>query len=76
MTSPCNEHEERQRAGFKRRAQQVFIANDHRRQVAGSRGRQKVIHRRREVAGSRGRQKVIHRGSKRATVQAGKRLVT
>jgi hypothetical protein len=49
----CNEHEGRQRAGFKRRAQQVLIAKDHRR-----------------------RQKVIHRGSKRATVQAGKRLVT
>ena len=32
-------------------------------------------HRRRQVAGSRGRQKVIHRGSKRSTVQAGKRLV-
>ena len=29
-------------------------------------------HRRRQVAGSRGRQKVIHRGSKKATVQAGK----
>ena len=56
----CNEHEGRQRAGFKRRAQQVFITKDHRR---------------RQVAGSRGRQKVIHRGSKRATVQAGKRLV-
>jgi hypothetical protein len=51
----------------------VFIEKDHRRrQVAGS--RQKVIHRRRHVAGSR--QKVIHRGSKRATVQVGKRLVT
>ena len=33
-------------------------------------------HRRRQVAGSRGRQKVIHRGSKKATVHAGKRLVT
>ena len=33
-------------------------------------------HRRRQVAGSRGRQKVIHRGSKKATVQAWKRLVT
>ena len=29
-------------------------------------------HRRRQVTGSRGRQKVIHRGSKKATVQAGK----
>jgi hypothetical protein len=57
----CNEHEGRQRAGFKRRAQQVFIEKDHRR---------------RQVVGSRGRQKVIHRGSKRAIVQAGKRLVT
>jgi hypothetical protein len=65
------------RVGFKRRAQQVFLGKDHRRrQVAGSRGRQKVIHRRRQEAGSRGRQKVIHRGSKRATVQAGKWLVT
>ena len=27
-------------------------------------------HRRRQVAGSRGRQKVIHRGSKKAKVQA------
>jgi hypothetical protein len=36
----CNEHDMRQRAGFKRRAQQVFIGRDHRRrQVAGSRGR-------------------------------------
>uniref|UniRef100_A0A8C8HRA9 Uncharacterized protein n=1 Tax=Oncorhynchus tshawytscha TaxID=74940 RepID=A0A8C8HRA9_ONCTS len=33
-------------------------------------------HRRRQVAGSTGMQKVIHRGSKKATVQAGKRLVT
>ena len=33
-------------------------------------------HRRRQVAGSRGRQKVIHRGSNKATVQAGIRLVT
>jgi hypothetical protein len=33
-------------------------------------------HRRRQVAGSRHKQKDIHRGSKRATVQAGKRLVT
>ena len=32
-------------------------------------------HRRRQVAGSRGRKKVIHRGSNKATVQAGKRLV-
>ena len=56
----CNEHDGRQRAGFKRRAQQVFIVKDHTiRQVAGSRGRQ-----------------VIHRGSKKATVLAGKRLVT
>jgi hypothetical protein len=31
-------------------------------------------HRRRQVAWSRGRQKVIHWGSKKATVQAGKRL--
>ena len=31
---------------------------------------------RRQVAGSRGRQKVIHRESKKATVKAGKRLVT
>jgi hypothetical protein len=53
----CNEHKGRQRAGFKRRAQQVLIVGDHRR---------------RQVAGSRGRQKVIHRGSKKATVQAGK----
>ena len=45
---------------MKRRAQQVFIGK----------GPQE------EVAGSRGRQKVIHRGSKKATVQAGKRLVT
>ena len=37
--------------GFKHRAQHVFIVKDHRRrQVAGSRGRQKVIHRRRQVA--------------------------
>jgi hypothetical protein len=43
----------------------VFSAKDHRRrQVAGFRGKQKVIHRKRQVAGSRGRQKVIHRGSK------------
>ena len=49
------------RACFKRRAQQVFIVKDHRR---------------RQVAGSRGRQKVIHSGSNKATVQAGKRLVT
>ena len=56
----CNEHDGRQRAGFKRRAHQVFIVEDHRR---------------RQVAGSRGRHKVIHRGSKKATVQAGKRLV-
>jgi hypothetical protein len=47
----------RDRAGFKCRAQQVFIAKDHRR---------------RQVAGSRGRQTVIHRGSKRVIVQAGK----
>jgi hypothetical protein len=33
-------------------------------------------HRRRKVAGSRGRQKFIPRGSKKATVQAEKRLVT
>jgi hypothetical protein len=32
-------------------------------------------HRRRQVARSRGRQKVIHRGSKKATGQAGKMLV-
>ena len=38
----CNEHEG---AGFKCRVQQMFNARDHRRrQVAGSRGRQKVIH--------------------------------
>ena len=49
------------RAGFKHRTQQVFIVKDH--------GR-------RQVAGSRGSQKVIHRGSKKATVPAGKRLVT
>ena len=42
-------------------AQQVFIVQDHMR---------------RQVAGSRGRQKVIHRGSKKATVQAGKKLIT
>jgi hypothetical protein len=48
-------------SGFKRRAQQVFIVKDHRR---------------RQVAGSRGRQKVINRGSNKATVQAGKSLVT
>ena len=42
--STCSEHDGRQRAGFKRRAQLVFIVKDHRRrQVAGSRGRQKVI---------------------------------
>jgi hypothetical protein len=57
----CNEHNGRQRAGFKHRAQQVFIVKDHSR---------------RQVAGSSDRQKVIHRGSKKATVQAGKRLVT
>ena len=57
----CTEHDGRQSAGFKRRAQQAFIVKDHR-------GRQ--------VAGSRGRQKVIHMESKTATVQAGKRLVT
>ena len=45
------------RAGFKRSAQQVVLVKHHRR---------------RQVAESRGRQKVIHRGSKRATVQAGK----
>jgi hypothetical protein len=40
MMSSCNEHEGRQRAGFKCR---VFIAKGHRRrQVAGSRGRQQV----------------------------------
>ena len=55
----CNEYKGRQRAGFKRREQQVL----------NCKGPQ-------EVAGSRGRQKVIHRGSKRATVKAGKRLVT
>ena len=33
-------------------------------------------HRRRQVVGSRGRLKVIHRVSKKATVQTGKRLVT
>ena len=33
-------------------------------------------HRRRQVAGSRGRQKVIHSDAKKATVQAWKRLVT
>ena len=42
------------------RAQQMFIAKDCRR---------------RQVSGSRGRLKVIHRGYKRATVQGGKRLV-
>jgi hypothetical protein len=57
----CNEQNGRQRAGFKRRERQVFIVKDNRR---------------RQVAGSRGRQKVIHRGSKKATIQAGKRLVT
>ena len=33
-------------------------------------------HRRKQVAGSRGRQKVTHRDSKKVTVQAGKRLIT
>ena len=33
-------------------------------------------HRRRQVAGSRGRQKFIHRGFKKTTVQAEKRQVT
>jgi hypothetical protein len=61
------------RAGFKRRAQQVFIAKEHRRrQVAGSRGRQEVIHRRRQVAGSRGRQEVIHRGPRGQQYRQGK----
>ena len=55
----CNEHDGRQRAGFKR-SRCLFVKD----------------HRRRKVAGSRGRQKFIHKGSKKATVQAGKRLVT
>ena len=55
--SYCNEHDGRQRAGFKRRVQQVFIVKDHSR---------------RHVAGSRGRQKVIHRGSKRQQYRQGK----
>jgi hypothetical protein len=50
------------------------------RELVSSAGRKQVFiakdHRRRQVAGSRGRQKVIHRGSNKATVQAGKRLVT
>ena len=33
-------------------------------------------YRRRQEAGSRDRQKVIHRDSKKVTVQAGKRLIT
>ena len=64
MHTLCNEHEGRQRAGFKRRAQQVFIAKDHRRrQVTWSRGRQKVV------------QKGVQKGN-RAIVLAGKWLVT
>ena len=50
------------------------------RELVSSTGRSRCLlvkdHRRRQVAGSRGMQKVIHRGSKKATVQAGKRLVT
>jgi hypothetical protein len=53
----CNEHDRRQRAGFKRRAPQVFIVK---------------YHRRRQVAGSRGRQKVIHRGPKGQQYRQGK----
>ena len=53
----CNEHEGRQRAGFKCRAQQVYIAKDYRR---------------RQVAGSRGRQMFIHGGSKRQQYRQGK----
>ena len=58
MISFCNEFDGRQSAGFKHR---VFISKDHRR---------------RQVAGSRDRQKVIHRDSKKVTLQAGKRLIT
>ena len=49
------------------------------RELVSSAGRRCFLvkdHRKRQVAGSRGRQKVIHRGSKKATAQAGKRLVT
>jgi hypothetical protein len=58
----CSEHDGRQRAGFERRAQQVFICKGPQEEAG--------------IAGSRGRQKVIHRGSKKATVQTGKGLVT
>jgi hypothetical protein len=49
------------------------------RELVSSAGHSKCLfvkdHMRGQVAGSRGRQKVIHRRSKKATVQAGKRLV-
>jgi hypothetical protein len=50
------------------------------RELVSSAGRSRCLlvkdHMRRQVAGSRGRQNVIHRGSKKAIVQAWKRLVT
>ena len=50
------------------------------RELVSSTGRSRCLivkdNRTRQVAGSRGRQKVIHRWSKKATVEAGKRLVT